>query len=153
VPTGGVIGECHRRHRAAEFRQFLATIDRAVPPALAVHLLLDTYGTHKTPALHRWLLGHPRCHLHFPPTGASWIHLVERWFAELTEKPIRRGRHRSPSHLAAAILRYIAAGNRRPKPFVWTTTADKILASVARFFSGSLTQDTRSPMTCRGHLT
>jgi len=131
--SGRVIGECHRRHRAVEFRQFLATIDRAVPPALDVHLILDNYGTHKTPAIHRWLVRHPRFHLHFTPTGASWINLVERWFAELTEKQIRRGSHRSPSHLETAILRYIADGNRRPKPFVWTETADEILASVARF--------------------
>lgn len=133
VRTGTVIGECHRRHRAREFRQFLHTIEGAVPPRLEVHLILDNYGTHKTPAIHRWLLRHPRFHLHFTPTGASWINLVERWFGTLTEKQIRRGAHRSASELEATILRYIADGNRDPKPFVWTKTADEILASVARF--------------------
>jgi transposase len=133
VKTGRVIGECHRRHRAREFRQFLQTIDRAVPVRLDVHLILDNYGTHKTPAIHRWLLRHPRFHLHFTPTGASWINLVERWFATLTEKQIRRGAHRSTSALEATILHYIADANRDPKPFIWTKTADEILASVARF--------------------
>jgi transposase len=133
VRTGRVIGECHRRHRALEFRKFLDTIDRAVPTALDVHLILDNYGTHKTPAIHRWRVRHPRFHLHFTPTGASWINLVERWFGELTEKQIRRGAHRSTLQLEAAILRYIADGNHHPKPFVWTKTADQILASVARF--------------------
>lgn len=133
VKTGTVIGECHRRHRAREFRQFLDTIESAVPAALDVHLILDNYGTHKTPAIHRWLVRHPRFHLHFTPTGASWINLVERWFGVLTEKQIRRGAHRSTSALEAAILGYIAEGNRHPKPFVWTKTADEILASVARF--------------------
>ncbi|MBZ5666470.1 MAG: IS630 family transposase [Acidobacteriia bacterium] len=133
VQTGRVIGECHRRHRAREFRQFLDTLEAAVPAALDVHLILDNYGTHKTPAIHRWLARHPRFHLHFTPTGASWINLVERWFGVLTERQIRRGTHRSTPQLEAAILRYIADGNRHPKPFVWTKTADEILASVARF--------------------
>ncbi len=131
--TGRVIGECHRRHRAVEFRKFLDTIETAVPAALAVHLILDNYGTHKTPAIHRWLARHPRFHLHFTPTGASWINLVERWFGELTEKQIRRGSHRSTAQLEAAILRYIADRNQQPRPFMWTKTADEILASVARF--------------------
>ena len=133
VKTGTVIGECHHRHRAVEFRKFLDTIETAVPAALEVHLILDNYGTHKTPAIHRWLVRHPRFHLHFTPTGASWINLVERWFGVLTEKQIRRGTHRSTSQLEAAILRYIDHGNQHPKPFVWTKTADEILASVARF--------------------
>jgi transposase len=133
VKTGTVIGECHRRHRAVEFRKFLDTIETAVPPALDVHLILDNYGTHKTPAIHRWLLRHPRFHLHFTPTGASWINLVERWFGVLTEKQIRRGTHRSTPQLEAAILRYIDDGNQHPRPFVWTKTADEILASIARF--------------------
>jgi len=133
IKTDTVIGECHRRHRAREFRKFLHTIDGAVPPSLDVHLILDNYGTHKTPAIHRWLLRHPRFHLHFTPTGTSWINLVERWFGTLTEKQIRRGAYRSTSELEATILRYIADGNRDPKPFVWTKTADEILASVARF--------------------
>jgi transposase len=133
VQTGCVIGECHRRHRTVEFRKFLDTIEAAVPPTLDVHRILDNYGTHKTPAIHRWLLRHPRFHLHFTPTGASWINLVERWFGALTEKQIRRGAHRSTPELEAAIYRYIADGNQHPKPFVWTKTADEILASVARF--------------------
>lgn len=133
VQTGKVIGECHRRHRAIEFRKFLDRIESAVPATLDVHLILDNYGTHKTPAIHRWLARHPRFHLHFTPTGASWINLVERWFGVLTEKQIRRGSHRSTLQLEAAILRYIADGNRHPKPFVWTKTADEILASIARY--------------------
>jgi len=131
--SGKVIGEFHRRHRAVEFRQFLATIDAAVPQALAVHLILDNYGTHKTPMIHRWLARHPRFHMHFTPTGASWINLVERWFAALTEKQLRRGVHRSTRKLEEAIRRYMAVTNARPKPFIWTKTADEILESVARF--------------------
>lgn len=131
--SGQVIGEFHRRHRAVEFRKFLDTIDAAVPAPLAVHLILDNYGTHKTPLIHRWLARHPRVHVHFTPTGASWINLVERWFAALTERQLRRGVHRSTRELEAAIRRYIETTNGRPKPFVWTKTADEILQSVARF--------------------
>jgi transposase len=133
VKTGKVIGECHRRHRAKEFRKFLDTIDAAVPAALSVHVILDNYGTHKTPLIHRWLLRHPRFHVHFTPTGTSWINLVERWFATLTDKQLRRGVHRSTRDLETTILHYIDITNERPKPFVWTKTADEILASVARF--------------------
>ena len=104
-----------------------------MPVVLDVHLILDNYGTHKTPAIHRWLLRHPRFHLHFTPTRASWINLIERWFGVLTEKQIRRGTHRSTLQLEAAILRYIDEGNTHPKPFVLTKTADEILASIARF--------------------
>ncbi|MDH3282897.1 MAG: IS630 family transposase [Gammaproteobacteria bacterium] len=131
--SGKVIGEFHRRHRAAEFRKFLDTLDRAVPPAFTVHLILDNYGTHKTGRIHRWLAKRPRFHLHFTPTGASWMNLVERWFAALTDKQLRRGVHRSTRELEAAIRRYIETTNGRPKPFVWTKTADQILHSVARF--------------------
>ncbi|HEX9347781.1 MAG TPA: IS630 family transposase [Gemmatimonadales bacterium] len=130
---GTVIGQLHRRHRAREFRKFLDTIDAAVPATLDVHLILDNYGTHKTPVIHRWLARRPRFHLHFTPTGSSWLNLVERWFAQLTEKQIKRGAHRSTRSLEAAILAYIDHGNTAPKPFVWTKTADEILASVARF--------------------
>jgi transposase len=133
VKTGKVIGECHRRHRAKEFRQFLDTIAAAVPAALSVHVILDNYGTHKTPLIHRWLLRHPRFHVHFTPTGTSWINLVERWFATLTDKQLRRGVHRSTRDLETTILHYIDLTNERPRPFVWTKTADEILASVARF--------------------
>jgi len=131
--TGQVIGQVHRRHRAVEFRKFLDRIDAAVPDELNVHVILDNYGTHKTPLIHRWLAKRSRYHLHFTPTGTSWINLVERWFAALTEKQIKRGAHRSTRELEAAIMRYIALTNAAPKPFVWTKTADEILASLARF--------------------
>jgi len=131
--SGEIIGEFHQRHRAREFRTFLETIDAAVPDPLDVHLIVDNASTHKTPLIHRWLARHPRFHVHFTPTGSSWINLVERWFAALTEKQLRRGVHRSTRELEAAIRRYIELTNARPKPFVWTKTADAILASVARF--------------------
>jgi len=131
--TGTVIGEFHQRHRALEFRSFLATIDAAVPEELELHLILDNYGTHKTPAIKRWLLRHPRFHLHFTPTSGSWLNLVERWFGLLTEKQLRRGVHRSTRELEAAIRAYLEHHNRHPKPFIWTKTADQILDSVARF--------------------
>ena len=131
--AGTVIGEFHRRHRAVEFRSFLDTIDAAVPDELELHLILDNYGTHKTPAIKRWLLRHPRFHLHFTPTGGSWLNLVERWFALLTEKQLRRGVHRSTRELEDAIRAYLEHHNRHPKPFIWTKTADQILESVARF--------------------
>jgi transposase len=133
VATGRVIGEMHRRHRAIEFRSFLDRIDQEVPADLEVHLVLDNYGTHKTPLIHRWLLRHPRFHLHFTPTYSSWINQVERWFAMLTEKQIRRGTHRSTRALEDAIRLYLAVHNEDPKPFVWIKTADDILASIARF--------------------
>ncbi len=131
--TGRVIGKFHQRHRAREFRDFLATIDATVPPELDVHLIIDTYSPHKTPAIHRWLVRHPRFHVHFTPTGASWINLVERWFATLTENQVRRGVHRRTRELEEAIRRYIDLTNAPPAPFVWTKTADQILASLARF--------------------
>jgi transposase len=131
--SGKIIGQVHRRHRAIEFRKFLDTIDGAVPAELDVHLILDNYGTHKTPMIHRWLARRPRFHLHFTPTSSSWLNLVERWFALLTAKQIKRGAHRSTRALETAILAYIALSNTAPKPFVWTKTADEILASVARF--------------------
>ena len=131
--AGTVIGEFHRRHRAVEFRGFLETIDAAVPNALELHLILDNYAPHKTPAIKRWLLRHPRFHLHFTPTGGSWLNLVERGFALLTEKQLRRGAHRSTRELEAAIRVFLEHHNRHPKPFIWTKTADQILDSVARF--------------------
>jgi transposase len=133
VKTGKVIGECHRRHRSAEFRKFLDTIDQSVPPRLDVHLILDNYGTHKTAMIRNWLAKRPRFHVHFTPTSASWINLVERWFAALTDKQIRRGTHRSVRELETAIKRYLAVTNESPRPFVWSKTADEILASIARF--------------------
>jgi transposase len=131
--SGKVISAFHPRQRAREFRKFLSIIDARVPARLDVHLVLDNSSTHKTPAIHRWLARHPRFHLHFTPTGASWINLVERWFAALTEKQIRRGVHRSTRELEDAIGRYVAVTNATPKPFVWTKTADEILDSVSRF--------------------
>ena len=131
--TGTVIGECHRRHRSVEFRKFLDTIEQHVPAAFEVHLILDNYGTHKTTTIRNWLAKRPRFHVHFTPTSASWINLVERRFAALTEKQIRRGVHRSVRELETAIKNYLALSNVSPKPFVWTKTADEILASVARF--------------------
>jgi transposase len=133
VVSGKIIGQCHRRHRAVEFRRFLDTIEAAVPADLDVHLILDNYATHKTPAIRRWLAKRPRYHLHFTPIGASWINLVERWFALLTQKQLRRGVHRSTRARETTILDYIALSNTHPKPFVWTKSADEILASVQRF--------------------
>jgi transposase len=133
VATGKVIGELHRRHRATEFRQFLDRIDVEVPSYLDVHLILDNYTTHKTPLIQRWLLRHPRFHLHFTPTYSSWINQVERWFAELTRKQLRRGSHRSTRALENAIRVYLADHNADPKPFVWVKSADDIIDSIARF--------------------
>ena len=131
--SGEIVGECHARHRAREFRRFLNTIDANVPGGLDVHLILDNYATHKAPTVHRWLAAHPRYHLHFTPTSASWINLVERWFGELDRKQLRRGHFHGTDELIATIMRYVEHSNTTPKPFVWTKTADEILASVARF--------------------
>ncbi|HEV2730089.1 MAG TPA: IS630 family transposase [Terriglobales bacterium] len=138
VASGHVLGQLHRRHRSREFRRFLDTIDRNVPADLDVHLILDNYGTHKTQLIRRWLAQRPRFHLHFTPTSASWLNLVERWFAELTEKQIRRGVHRSTLQLESAIRHFIDHHNQNPKPFVWTKSADQILDSVARFCKRTL---------------
>ena len=131
--SGRVIGECHRRHRSVEFRKFLDTIEEAVPRNLDVHLIMDNYGTHKTALIRRWLMKRPRFQIHFTPKSASWINLVERWFATLTVKQIRRGTHRSTFELERAITDYIHISNRDARPFIWTKTADEILSSVARF--------------------
>lgn len=133
VATGNVIGECHRRHRSQEFLQFLKTIDANVPPHLDIHLILDNYGTHKTPRVRRWFAAHPRFHLHFTPTSASWLNLVERWFALLSTKQIKRATHRSTRALEATIREYLNMTNESPQPFVWTKTADEILTSIARY--------------------
>ncbi len=133
VKTGKVIAEHHRRHRSIEFRKFLDTIDANVPKTLDIHLVLDNYGTHKTPLIKRWLLRHPRFQMHFTPTGGSWINQVERFFADLTNQQLRRGAHRSTFELESAIREYIDIRNRHPKPFIWTKTADEILASIERF--------------------
>ena len=138
VKTGEVLGQCRRRHRSVEFRTFLRHIAANVPDSLDVHLIMDNYGTHKTPIIRRWLVRHPRFHVHFTPTGATWLNLVERFFAAITEKQIRRGVHRSTRELETAIYRYIEHQNQSPKPFVWTKTADQILASIARFCERTL---------------
>ena len=131
--SGKVISQLHRRHRTIEFRKFLDTIDAQVPAALEVHLILDNYATHKTATIHRWLAKRPRFHLHFTPTSSSWLNLVERWFALLTDRQIRRASHRSTLALENAIKQYIQFTNENPKPFVWTKSADDILESIARF--------------------
>ena len=136
--TGQVIGQCHRRHRALEFRKFLDAIESEVPAELDVHLIADNYATHKTALVRNWFAKRPRFHIHFTPTSASWLNLVERWFGLLTEKQLRRGVHQSSAELEADIYRYLDVTNEDPKPFVWTKTADEILASVARFCQRTL---------------
>ena len=133
VAMGKVIGSLHRRHRAVEFKKFLAKLDKEVPAELEVHLILDNYVTHKTPAIKKWLLAHPRFHLHFTPTSSSWLNLVERWFAELTQKKLKRGVHRSVQALERDIRSWLADWNEHPRPFVWTKTADEILDKVAAY--------------------
>ena len=133
IATGKVIGELHRRHRAKEFLAFLRTIDEATPANLDVHLVMDNYGTHKTPSVKAWMARHRRFHAHFTPTSSSWLNQVERWFATLTERQIRRGTHRSTRELEQAIRMYLDTNNRNSKPFVWTKTADQILDSIKRF--------------------
>jgi transposase len=135
VATGKVIGSLHARHRAVEFKKFLHTIDAEVPAELEVHLILDNYATHKTPAIGRWLKAHPRFVLHFTPTGASWLNLVERWFAELTERKLRRGTHRTVAELNTDIRGWIAACNENPKPYVWVKTADQILDNLTQYLN------------------
>jgi transposase len=132
VKTGLVIGECHPRHRAKEFIRFLNRIDRCVRRHLDIHLVLDNYGTHKTPTVKRWLARHRRFHLHFTPTSASWLNLIERFFAEITQKRIRRGTFTSVAELKDAILDYLDRHNAEPKPFVWTKTAEVILEKERR---------------------
>ena len=138
--TGRVIGQCHRRHRSVEFRKFLDTIEDSAPTDLDVHLIVDNYGTHKTDLVRRWFAKRPRFHVHYTPTSASWLNLVERWFALLSEKQLRRGVHRSTIELKSAIHHYLDITNNDPKPLVWTKTADQILANVSRF--GQRTLDT-----------
>ncbi len=133
VKSGTVVAACHRRYRSTEFRKFLDRIEAAVPVDLDVHVVLDNYGTHKPAPIQRWLAKRPRFHVHFTPTSASWLNLLERWFAALTEKQLRRSIHRSTRELELAIARYVEVTNQAPTPFVWTKTADEILASVARF--------------------
>jgi transposase len=133
IADGTVIGELHRQHRATEFKKFLITIDKTVPAELDIHLVCDNYGTHKTPAVKAWLARHPRFHLHFTPTGSSWINQVERWFGFLTEQKIKRGAHQSVRALENDIRAWITDWNTHPRPFLWTKTAEEILDSLARF--------------------
>jgi transposase len=130
VLDGTVIGTCYPRHRNEEFRKFLRTIDKATPPGLALHLILDNYGTHNHPHVKTWLGNHPRFHLHFTPTSASWLNLVERWFGEITRKRIRRGVFKSVPELVAAIEEFIRLNNKTPKPFVWTKQIEDILEKI-----------------------
>src|SRR4051794_15899659 len=133
VASGAVIGELHRQHRATEFRKFLVPIDKTVPAELDIHVVCDNYGTHKTPAIRAWLAAHPRFHMHFTPTGSSWINQVERWFGFLTDQMIRRGAHKSVQSLEKQIRDWIADWNDNPRPFVWKKTAEEILDSLARY--------------------
>ena len=130
---GPVIAQPYRRQRHQEFLRFLKLIDAAVPKDLDLHLVLDNYATHKTPAIHQWLLKHPRFHLHFTPTSSSWMNLVERWFAELTNRKLRRSAHRSVTELDTDIRKWINEWNKNPRPFVWTKTADEILETLAAY--------------------
>ncbi len=129
---GTVISSVHRRHRAIEFRKFLAKIDAEVPDHLDVHLVCDNYGTHKHPTVRAWLTRHPRFHIHYTPTYSSWINQVERWFAYLTTDLLQRGDHRSVQALEADLRAWIRDWNEAPKPFIWTKTAEQILESLGR---------------------
>jgi transposase len=140
VATGKVIGECYPKKRAVEFRRFLQSIANELPDDLDVHMVVDNSSIHGAPEVKRWLRRHPRFHLHFTPTYSSWLNLVERWFANLTEDALRRGSHRSTRELEAAIRAYVEESNAYPRPFVWTKSADEIIASVARFCAHTLAQ-------------
>ncbi|MFD7447349.1 IS630 family transposase [Streptomyces sp. NPDC059909] len=135
IADGSVISELHRRHRAIEFKKFLVTIDKAVPAGLDVHLVCDNYATHNTAEIKTWLGKHPRFHVHFTPTGSSWMNQVERWFGLLTDKLIRRGVHTSVKALEQDIRAWIDGWNENPRPFTWTKTADEILKSLADYLT------------------
>lgn len=132
VATGEVVGECYERHRHDEFLAFLKKLERQTPRALDLHLIADNYATHKHPAVRAWLAKHPRVHMHFTPTSASWLNLVERFFAEITQNRIRRGVFKSVAELEAAILAYLAQRNRQPRPFTWTASVESIIAKTGR---------------------
>ena len=155
VKTGHVLGQIRRRHRAIEFRAFLTALDVQVLADLDVHVIMDNDGTHKTALIRRWFARHPRFHPHFTPTYASWLHLVERWFAALEMKQLRRGVHDSVRSLESAIREFIDASNTAGQPYVWTKTADDILASIARFALRTVTvhdrQQVMSRTTGAGH--
>ena len=133
VATGKVIGECYRRHRHQEFLKFMELVEERIPADVReVHIVLDNYGTHKTAKVIRWFARHPRYQLHFTPTSGSWINQVERWFAEITEKRIRRGSFKNVKSLEAAIREYLEHNNVNPKPFAWVADADLILGKIER---------------------
>jgi transposase len=140
VATGRVIGECYRRHRHQEFVKFLTVVDAAVPTedGVSIHLILDNYSTHKTPAVKRWLRRHPRYVLHFTPTSGSWLNLVERFFGQITEQRLRRGVFSSVAELERAIKGYLAKHNQDPKPFIWTASAELIFAKIKDTFNANL---------------
>jgi transposase len=142
VATGKVIGACYPDKRAVEFRRFLNDIDAEVPAELAVHVIVDNSSIHNAPEIKRWLKRHRRFHMHFTPTYSSWLNLVERWFSNLTEQALRRGSHKSTTELKQAIEAYLETTNDAPRPFIWTKTADQILASVARFCARTIEQAT-----------
>ena len=135
ITDGTVISAVHRRHRASEFKKFLAKIDAEVPTHLQVHVVADNYGTHKTPAITAWLTSHPRFHMHFTPTSSSWLNQVERWFAYLTNQLIRRGNHTSVQALEADLRTWAKTWNENPRPFIWTKTAEQILESLQRLIT------------------
>lgn len=146
VATGHVIGKCYKRHRTIEFLDFLKLVDRSTATGLDLHLVLDNYGTHKAVAVKTWLLRHPRVHLHFTPTHASWLNQVETLFSVLTEKQLKRGSHYSARELEAAIHEFLDAQNEAPKPFRWVKTADVILANLARTCETTLKLHEREDM-------
>jgi transposase len=135
LATGQVVHQTRPQHRAIEFRKFLDAIDAAVPGDLDVHVVLDNSSTHKTPAIHRWLLRHPRFTFHFTPTSSSWLNLVERWFAELTNRMLRRSAHRTVAALTADLDTWIGTWNDNPRPFVWHKTADQILDGLKKYLT------------------
>jgi transposase len=151
VATGKVIGKCRRRHRASEFLQFLDQIDDNVPKRLDVHVVLDNLSTHKTPAVQRWFARHPRFHVHFTPTYSSWLNQIERWFAQLEQRQLKRGVHKSATQLERAIYEFIEAHNAAPRPFRWTKSADDILASIRRFCLRTLESQGCLPTSDPGH--
>jgi transposase len=144
VAAGRVIGRCFRRHRAEEFRAFLDAVDAAVPADVEVHVVLDNASIHKAPPIRAWLLARPRHRLHFTPTASSWLNQVERFFALLTTRRLRRGAHRSVEELEAAVLAYVEHHNAEPRPFRWTRSADQILGSVGRFCERTLAVQTEA---------
>lgn len=151
VATGEVIGKTRARHRSVEFVQFLKVVDEEVPHELDVHVVLDNLSTHKTPRVKRWLQANPRFHLHFTPTHSSWINQVERWFAGLTEKQLRRSSHRSTHELRKSIEAYVSKTNSDPRPFAWVKTADQILQAIARFSHRTLAAHGSAVTSVTGH--